>query len=57
MAKKDVESEAAAEPEQKALTAEQVQRMIDAAFVRYDVIHGHMSPGDGDAKLAELTDK
>ena len=56
MAKKETESDDRDEqPSSKALTAEQVQRMIDAAFVRYDVIHGHLSPGDAEALLADLT--
>ena len=56
MAKKETESDDRDEqPSSKALTAEQVQRMIEAAFVRYDVIHGHLSPGDAEALLADLT--
>lgn len=33
---------------------ELIQRIIDAAFVRYDVEHGHLNWADGEAKLAEL---
>lgn len=39
-----------------ALTVEKVQRMIDAALIRHDVIHGHLAPSDGDAALADLAD-
>lgn len=33
-----------------------VQRMIDAAFIRHDMTHGHLSPEDGAAQLAALGD-
>ena len=32
-----------------------IQRMIEAAFVRYDMAHGHLSAADGDAQLQALT--
>lgn len=36
------------------LTIDLVQRMIDAAFIRYDQLHGHLSPDDGARMLDAL---
>ena len=41
-------------PKAEPLTAETVQRMIDASFVRFDMAHGHLSAEDGEQQLRTL---
>lgn len=36
------------------LTIDLVQRMIDASFLRHDMVHGHLSPDDGARMLDAL---
>lgn len=39
------------------LTEAAVQRLIDAAFVKFEMRHGHLSQDDGDVILASLARK
>jgi hypothetical protein len=41
-------------PKKKALSVESVERMIEAAFIKFEMRHGHLSAEDGAAKLAAL---
>jgi len=36
------------------LTIDLVQRMIDASFIRYDMLHGHLASYDGAQMLEDL---
>jgi hypothetical protein len=44
-------------PKKKAtLTLESVEHLIEAAFIRFEMKHGHLSAEDGAARLAALED-
>lgn len=48
------ESEKQKPADEPKVTADLVQRMIDASLVRLEMSHGHLSPDDAAARLAEL---